>query len=55
PALAGNRVLYRDGLPLAVLSGAEVSFLATLPAAEQWQARNLLLRRQVPPVLADLA
>ncbi|MBV9695661.1 MAG: ATP-dependent DNA helicase, partial [Gammaproteobacteria bacterium] len=55
PALAGNRVLYRDGLPLAMLAGAEVSFLATLPAAEQWQARNLLLRRQVPPVLADLA
>ena len=26
-ALTGNRVLYRDGLPIAVLSGGEVQFL----------------------------
>jgi ATP-dependent helicase Lhr and Lhr-like helicase len=55
PSLSGNRVLYRDGVPLALLSGGEVSFLAELPPQEQWQARNLLLRRHVPAVLADLA
>jgi hypothetical protein len=32
-----------------------VSFLEELPAPQQWEARNLLLRRQVPSVLADLA
>jgi ATP-dependent helicase Lhr and Lhr-like helicase len=55
PALAGNRVLYRDGVPLALLAGGEVTFLAELPAAEQWEARNKLLRRHVPAALADLA
>jgi ATP-dependent Lhr-like helicase len=54
PALAGNRVLYRDGLPLATLTGGEVRFLDTLDAAAQWQARNTLLRRHVPAALADI-
>jgi ATP-dependent Lhr-like helicase len=54
PALAGNRVLYRDGLPLATLAGGEVRFLAALDAAAQWQARNALLRRHVPAALADI-
>ncbi|MBW4049936.1 MAG: DEAD/DEAH box helicase [Proteobacteria bacterium] len=54
PALAGNRVLYRDGLPLATLAGGEVHFLETLDAAAQWQARNALLRRHVPAALADI-
>ena len=55
PALSGNRVLYRDGVPLALFAGGEVSFLAELAPQEQWEARNLLLRRHVPAVLADLA
>jgi ATP-dependent Lhr-like helicase len=55
PSLSGNRLLYRDGVPLALLAGGEVSFLQELPAQPQWEARNLLLRRQVPAQLADLA
>jgi len=55
PSLSGNRVLYRDGVPIALLAGGEVGFLQELPAQEQWEARNLLLRRQVPAQLADLA
>jgi ATP-dependent helicase Lhr and Lhr-like helicase len=55
PSLSGNRVLYRDGVPLAWLAGGEVCFLQQLPPAEQWTARNLLLRRHVPAQLADLA
>jgi ATP-dependent Lhr-like helicase len=55
PSLSGNRLLYRDGVPIALLAGGEVSFLQELPAQEQWEARNLLLRRQVPAQLADLA
>jgi ATP-dependent Lhr-like helicase len=55
PSLSGNRLLYRDGVPLALLTGGEVSFLQELPAQQQWEARNLLLRRQVPAQLADLA
>jgi ATP-dependent Lhr-like helicase len=55
PALSGNRVLYRDGVPVALLSGGEVQFLTEMSAADQWEARNKLLRRHVPAVLADLA
>ncbi|HJS91926.1 MAG TPA: hypothetical protein VJ738_18295, partial [Steroidobacteraceae bacterium] len=54
PALVGNRVLYRDGLPLATLAGGEVRFLEPLDAAVQWEARNALLRRHVPAAVADL-
>jgi ATP-dependent Lhr-like helicase len=44
-----NRVLFRDGVPIAVLEAKEVQFLAPLDTAEQWKARNALLRRHVPP------
>jgi ATP-dependent helicase Lhr and Lhr-like helicase len=55
PALTGNRLLYRDGLPLAVLASGEVKFLQELAAKEAWQAQSVLLRRHVPALLADLA
>jgi ATP-dependent Lhr-like helicase len=54
-ALTGNRVLYRDGLPVALLAGGEVTFLETLDASSQWQARKALLRSAVPAPLVDLA
>jgi ATP-dependent Lhr-like helicase len=54
PALTGNRVLYRDGVPLAVLAGGEVRFLDEIAPEQEWPARNALLRRQVPPTLALL-
>jgi ATP-dependent Lhr-like helicase len=55
PALTGNRVLYRDGIPVALYVGGEVKFIEPLEAAEQWQAQSALLRRQVPSLLSDLA
>ncbi len=54
-ALTGNRLLFRDGLPIAWLAGGEVEFLTTLDAAAQWQVRKLLLRSASPAMLADLA
>jgi ATP-dependent Lhr-like helicase len=54
PSLAGNRLLYRDGLPLATLAAGEVNYLVDLPPNEQWQARTALLRRHVPVQLQDL-
>jgi ATP-dependent Lhr-like helicase len=54
PALTGNRVLFRDGVPLAVLAGGEVRFLDDIEPEAEWAARNALLRRQVPPTLALL-
>jgi ATP-dependent Lhr-like helicase len=54
-ALTGNRLLFRDGLPIAHYSGGEVRFVATLDAATQWEARKRLLRSAAPALLADLA
>ena len=54
-ALTGNRVLYRDGLPVALLAGGQVQFLETLDAGSEWQARKALLRGAVPAPLVDLA
>jgi ATP-dependent Lhr-like helicase len=55
PSLTGNRVLYRDGMPLALLSGGEVRFLEQLDPKQEWEARNAILRRHVPAMLSDLA
>ncbi len=54
PALSGNRVLYRDGVPVAIFAGGEVRFLEELGAPEQWELQNALLRRHVPAVLVDI-
>jgi ATP-dependent Lhr-like helicase len=53
-ALTGNRVLYRDGLPLGLLAGGEVQLLETLDAATEWQARKTLRRGAVPAALNAL-
>lgn len=51
PALAANRVLYRDGVPIAVHVGGETRFLSALDAAVEWEARNALLRPNIAPSL----
>ena len=53
-ALTGNRLLFRDGLPVAWFAGGEVRFLTDLDAATQWEARKTLLRSAAPALLADL-
>ncbi|HKQ61499.1 MAG TPA: DEAD/DEAH box helicase [Candidatus Polarisedimenticolaceae bacterium] len=51
PALAGNRILFRDGLVLATLVAGQTRWLEELGTAEGWEAQNALLRRKVPPQL----
>jgi len=43
-ALTGNRLLYRDGLPMASLSAGDVQFLQAFDTAEEWEARKALMR-----------
>lgn len=50
-ALSGNRLLYRDGEPIAVQEGKDVRFLIDLDPATRWQAQNALVRRAVAPKL----
>ncbi|QEY70608.1 DEAD/DEAH box helicase [Pseudomonas denitrificans (nom. rej.)] len=45
PAVSGNRVLYRDGVPVGALIAGEVELLAELPPDDQARARELLIRR----------
>ncbi len=54
PALTGNRLLYRDGLPIAMALAGEVRYLEALEGEAQWAARDALLRRQVPVLLKYL-
>ncbi len=51
PALSGNRVLYRDGIPLAVRAAGETRTLDRLDPAEDWEARRALARRPRPAPL----
>jgi ATP-dependent Lhr-like helicase len=51
PAVSGNRLLYRDGVPEAVLQNGEVHFLETLSTGletlstgAKWQVQQLLRR-----------
>jgi hypothetical protein len=45
-------VLYRDGLPAALLASGEVTFLEALEPAIEWQARMALQRSAMPTQLA---
>ena len=55
PALAGNRLLYRDGIPTAVLAAGDIQFLETLDHAREWTAQKALLRGPVhaPSILPN--
>jgi ATP-dependent helicase Lhr and Lhr-like helicase len=54
PSLTGNRLTYRDGLPIATYAAGEVHFLEKLASKEEWDARNAVLRRHVPAALVQL-
>jgi ATP-dependent Lhr-like helicase len=47
-AIAGNRILFRDGVPVAVYAGREVRFLGAPDGDSEWNLRNKLLRRRMP-------
>ena len=54
-SLAGNRLLYRDGLPIATYAADEIQYLQTLPETEQWEVQTALLRRHTPLTVDDPA
>ena len=51
PPLTGNRVLYRDGVPVATWSGGVATFLEELGAGDAWQARKALAHGQAAPAV----
>ena len=50
-AFAANRILYRDGVPIATLESGGVRFLADMDSASEWKAKNALVRRAIAPPL----
>jgi ATP-dependent Lhr-like helicase len=44
PALYSNRLLMRDGVPVAALVAGEVQYFEQMDAERAWEARKLLLR-----------
>nr|WP_249352494.1 MULTISPECIES: DEAD/DEAH box helicase [unclassified Rudaea] len=55
PNLAGARVLYRDGAPIAALVAGEFNALEAMDEAAQWAAKKRLLQGAPEPVHAQSA
>jgi ATP-dependent Lhr-like helicase len=55
PALAKNRVLYRDGVPVATHSGGQSEFIVQMAPEMEWEARQALVRRSLQPGAARAA
>jgi ATP-dependent Lhr-like helicase len=45
-ALAGNRFLLRDGVPLAIHAAGQTQFLESVSPGEEWQVRSTLVRQR---------
>jgi ATP-dependent Lhr-like helicase len=55
PALTNNRILYRNGIPIAALVAGEVQWIETLEPRERAEAENALVKRVTgSPLLAYL-
>jgi ATP-dependent Lhr-like helicase len=48
PTQANHRILYRGGVPIATSAGNHVTLLEAIDPANEWQVRNLLLRKNNP-------
>jgi ATP-dependent Lhr-like helicase len=46
--ITSNRILYQDGIPIAVLEGKETHYLKPMDPQEQWQAQKALVLRKFP-------
>jgi ATP-dependent helicase Lhr and Lhr-like helicase len=54
-ALTDNRLLYRDGVPVATLSAGNVQFLTTLDVENEWEAEKRLVRSAARGLLSHLS
>ena len=47
PAIFSNRILYRNGVPIAAKEGKAIRFLVELPESEQWELQKKLVQRKI--------
>ena len=50
-AYSGNRILYRDGVPIAVKEAKEIQFLIEPDAQSKWTLQNALIHHEISPRL----
>ncbi|MCM3870270.1 MAG: DEAD/DEAH box helicase, partial [Pyrinomonadaceae bacterium] len=50
-AHASNRILYRDGIAVAMLESGDTKFLVEMSRTTEWKVKAALLRKMTPPVL----
>ena len=46
-----NRVLYRDGVPVAIKEGEDIGILSAADGKEEWNLRTALVKRSFSPKL----
>jgi ATP-dependent Lhr-like helicase len=50
-SLFNNRIIYRDGVPVAIKEGKEVRFLTEVDRREKWNIQSALIQRKISPRL----
>ncbi|UKJ06793.1 DEAD/DEAH box helicase [Solitalea lacus] len=48
---SGNRILYRNGIPVAIMEAKEVQFLIEVDEDQKWALKNALVQRTISPKL----
>jgi len=48
PSVAKNRILYRDGVPIAVREAGEIRFLEEVERRARWGMETALTKRAIP-------
>jgi ATP-dependent Lhr-like helicase len=51
PSFFNNRILYKDGAPVALKEGHEIKLLIEFDKAEIWNTHNALIKRNISPKL----
>ncbi|MEL7586876.1 MAG: DEAD/DEAH box helicase [Prolixibacteraceae bacterium] len=51
PGYFGNRILYRDGVPVAIKEAKEIQFLIEPEQKEKWDLQTKLVKRTISPRL----
>lgn len=51
PGYSGNRILYRDGIPVAFMESKEIRFLVEPTGEEKWNLQKRLVQRTISPEL----
>jgi ATP-dependent Lhr-like helicase len=51
PAFHGNRILFRNGTPVAYKEGKDVVFTVDFNQETDWKLKKILLQREVQPEL----